>query len=384
MVRATYPVGLLFSLTGSYETAGRTMLNGALLACRETGAIGSELVLEPHIIDPACDLAAYVPGAEVLLSRGIRHVVGCYTSSSRKEVIPVFEKRDALLWYPSHYEGFESSDNVIYTGASPNHHILPLIDYVVPTFGRRTYCVGSNYIWAWELNRILRENLAQLGGAIVAERYFAIGDTDFSQALDAILEARPDFIFNTLIGESAYAFFRALRQACLDRGIDQPTSLPVVGCNLSEPELKEIGREAVDGHVSSSVYFSSIPSAENRTFVAAYRRAFPEGPEPSTEAEGAYIAVSLLAQALRRAGTDEVSAVKNAVIEISMNAPQGLVSIDPETFHAFLTPRIGVSRPDGEFDLLVEAKVPLRPDPYLVRSSASIEAARVPSLRVVS
>ncbi|MBC8129499.1 MAG: transporter substrate-binding domain-containing protein [Rhizobiaceae bacterium] len=386
MARRNVPIGILFSATGSYGTVGRTMLNGALLACREIAADEEAgIVPDPFVIDPESRLSGYGPAVDAMLGRGIRHVVGCYTSSSRKEVIPIFEKRDSLLWYPAHYEGFESSENVVYTGAAPNHHILPLVDFLVARHGRRAFCIGSNYIWAWESNRILRDELGQRGGAVLAERYLPVGETDMARIVDAIIEAAPDFVFNSLIGESAYAFFRAFRAECRARGIDQVRRFPVASCNLSEPELIEIGPEAIDGHLSSSVYFAAIDSDANRRFVAAYDRAFPQGPVASAEAEAAFIAVKLLAQTLTDAGTDAVAAVRARVGGQKLDAPQGRVSIDPQTLHAYLTPRIGRSRADGQFDILMEAQDPVRPDPYLVRSSATFEQPVFrPSLRIVS
>ena len=108
---------------------------------------------------------------------GLVHVVGCYTSSSRKEVLPLFEKHDGLLWYPSHYEGFESSDNVVYTGAAPNQHIVPLAEHLLRHYGTSAYCLGSNYIWAWENNKIMREAVQSAGGTVLAERYVPVGET---------------------------------------------------------------------------------------------------------------------------------------------------------------------------------------------------------------
>ena len=139
-----FRIGVMFSTTGPYSIVARSMLNGALLAVAEQPA--ANITIEPVVVNPGGDLASYAALSRELLHEGIRHVVGCYTSSSRKEVIPCFEKHDALLWYPSHYEGFESSNNVIYTGASPNQHVLPLVDHVLATIGSSAFCVGSNYI----------------------------------------------------------------------------------------------------------------------------------------------------------------------------------------------------------------------------------------------
>jgi branched-chain amino acid transport system substrate-binding protein len=374
----------MFSTTGSYRVVARSMLNGALLAFSEIAQTDGALALEPIVVNPSGDLERYRELSRELLKAGIRHVVGCYTSSSRKEVIPCFEKHDGLLWYPSHYEGFESSDNVIYTGASPNQHVLPLVDYLASRVGKRAFCVGSNYIWAWENNRIFREALTARGGVVVAERYLSVGDTEFDQVISAILDQRPDFVFNNLIGTSAYAFFRAFRAACRARGIDQAAEIPVASCTLSEPELAEIGLDAIDGHLTSSVYFSSLDSPENATFVQAYAEAFPDMPAACADAEASYIAVKLLAAALEQAGTDDARCVRAMVANQRLAAPQGEVRIDSQTFHAWLTPRIGRSAVNGQFDVLLEARSPVAPDPYLVQSSPRFAVAmRSPVLRVV-
>ena len=211
---------------------------------------------------------------------------------------------------------------------------------------------------------------------MVAERYLSVGDTEFDQVISAILDQRPDFVFNNLIGTSAYAFFRAFRAACRARGIDQVDEIPVASCTLSEPELAEIGADAVDGHLSSSVYFSSLELPANAAFIEAYVRAFPDGPVSSADAEASYIAVKLLAatleQADRRAPRQRLA------------APQGEVRIDAQTHHAWLTPRIARSALNGQFEVLLEARNPIAPDPYLVQSSPRFASAmRSPVLRVV-
>jgi branched-chain amino acid transport system substrate-binding protein len=262
--------------------------------------------------------------------------------------------------------------------------MLPLVHYLLQHHGRRAFCVGSNYIWAWENNRILRESVSARGGTVLAERYFAVGETDFSQVVEAIIAARPSFVFLTLIGTSAYAFFRMFRAACRAAGIDQAREIPVASCSLSEPELEAIGTDAVDGHLSSSVYFTSIESADNARFLAAYRAAFPGGPTASADAEASYNAVWLLARSMAAAGSDDPRAVKARLVEQHCDAPQGKVWIDSETCHAFLTPRIGRSNADARFDLVGEARAPVRPDPYLVNNSGRFEAAPFPVLRLVS
>ncbi len=385
MARLRVPVGILISSDGPYSVVSKSMLCGALLGIAEAQDEHCEVELEPIIANPAGELARYSAMAAEILSGGIKHVVGCYTSSSRKEIIPLFEKADALLWYPSHYEGFESSNNVVYTGAVANQHLLPLVEYLLSFIGPKAFCVGSNYIWAWENNRILREAIGPNGGAVVAERYFPVGYTEFRQVIDAILSARPSFVFNTLIGESSYQFLRDLRAACSSRGIDQASEIPVASCTLSEPELVAIGPGAVDGHITSSVYFSSLDTPENDRFVRAYRARFPDGPVASADAEATYLAVRLLALAVMEAGAIEASAVKRAVARRSIMAPQGEVRIDPETMHASLTPRIARSNIEGGFTVLREATRPVPADPYLIRSSSRFGAVAIrPVLPIAS
>jgi ABC-type branched-subunit amino acid transport system substrate-binding protein len=379
------PVGVLISSDGPYSVVSKSMLCGALLGIAEAQAEHGDLELDPIIANPRGELALYSSMASEMLSNGIKHVIGCYTSSSRKEIIPLFEKADAILWYPSHYEGFESSSNVVYTGAVANQHLLPLVEYLLSYVGPKAFCVGSNYIWAWENNRILREAIGPNGGTVVAERYFPVGCREFAQAIDAILAARPSFVFNTLIGESSYQFLRDLRAACRSRGVDQAREIPVASCTLSEPELEAIGAGAVDGHITSSVYFSSLDTPENDRFVKAYRARFPDGPVVSADAEATYLAVRLFARAVTEAGTDEACAVKRAVALRPIMAPQGEVRIDAETMHASLTPRIACSRPDGGFTVLREATRPVPADPYLIRNSSRFGAVAIrPVLRVAS
>ena len=385
MTVTAFPIGLLISTAGPYAEASTGMLAGALLAVEAVNAGPLPVRLVPRLGDPRGELARYAALGDEMLAAGVRHVVGCYTSSSRKEIIPQFEKADALLWYPSHYEGFESSPNVVYTGPVANQHLLPLADYLVRHVGQTAFCVGSNYIWAWENNRVMRDAMAAAGGTVLAERYFAVGSTDFDQVIAAILAERPAFVFNTLIGVSSYRFVRDLRAACGRRGLDQPAVLPVASCTLSEPELAAIGPGAMDGHITSSVYFASLASPENDRFRAAYAARHPSGPAVSADAEATYVAVMLLAQALAAAGTDEIGAVKAAVGRQVLRAPGGEVAIDPDTMHAALTPRIGRSNAAGQFDILAEAPAPVRADPYLIGSASRFGAlAPRPRLRIAS
>jgi len=379
-----YRIGLLFSTTGSYGVVARSMLNGALLALKElNGEAPGGATFVPVVADPGGSIERYADLCRDLLCSGIKHIVGCYTSSSRKEIIPLIEKHDALLWYPSHYEGFETSNNVIYTGASPNQHIMPLIDHMLARYGSRVVCLGSNYIWAWENNRIMRETILLRGGSVPLERYIAIGEIDFSTIIGEIMSIRPNFVFNTLIGTSAYSFFKQFREQCAAAGINQTGEIPVASCSLSEPELQAIGPDAVDGHISSSVYFSSVATPENDAFLEAYARSYPDGPSVSADAEASFVAAKLLGLSIRSVGSDNVRQVRSDVVKLRVKAPQGEVFIDPDTLHAYLTPRIGRSNRNFCFDVLLEARAPVQPDPYLLRYSPRFTLDQPARLRLV-
>jgi branched-chain amino acid transport system substrate-binding protein len=386
MSKQIHDIGVLISTTGSYGNVGETILNGCMLACEEIRADPSLSVeLSPLHLDPGGDPLQYVKCMQQLISRGIRHIVGCYTSISRKEVLPTLEKHNALLFYPTHYEGFEISEHVIYTGASPNHHTSPLIGYLVKNHGARAFCIGSNYIWAWESNRTLREGLQAHRAKVLTERYLPVGETDMQDIIESIFQSQPDFIFNTLIGESSYEFFRQFRKACLARGIDQPSRFPIASCNLSEADLECIGTEACDGHISSSVYFASLDTSQNQRFVQAYRKRFPNGPAVSVETEASYIATWLLAYGLQATGGSDSMALREAIQAKPLLAPQGRVWIDGENLHAWLTPRLASSMKDFSFRITEEAPQPVRPDPYMLNTQDDTEMGLTfPRLRIVS
>ncbi len=362
------PVGLVFSVTGPYSAVSSAMLNGALLAIDEVNSGKAyDFALEPKFVDPAGKVADYRVACEHMLKHDqVRHIVGCYTSSSRKEVIPCFEKYDGLLWYPSHYEGFETSSNVIYTGAAPNQHIIPLTKFMMKAYGKRAFCVGSNYIWAWENNRILREILTANGGDVVSERYIPVGSQDVDHLIADIVRHRPDFIYSTLIGDSRYAFVRAYQELGEKNSAFQANRVPITDCSLSEPELLRIGPTASPGLIASSVYFQSIESERNDGFIASYQARFGAQTTTCADAEASYISVLLLANAIQRAGTTGIDAIRHAALGSGIDAPQGRVTIDADNAHCYLTPRLARALDDRQFEIFALAPEPVKPDPYLV------------------
>ena len=365
--REPVPLGLLYSTTGPYGPVGCDMVNGILLAIDEVNADpdnGFELV--PVALDPGGEVHRYQEHVQTMIDRGdVRHIVGCYTSASRKQVLPLLERYDRLLWHSARYEGFENSDNVIYVGAAPNQHIVPLAAHMIKNIGADVFCVGSNYIWTWETTRVLQEIVHAAGGRILAKRLVPMGDVDIDHIVEEIIEKRPPAIFNTLVGEASYRFHRQLHQARRLTGIDSEAAAPVLSCSLSETELRLIGAAASVNHLSSSVYFASIETAANHSFVRRYQAMFGPSAQPSVDSEAAYLCGILLARAIHRSGSADAQAVRNAVYGVTVDAPQGEVHVDRETNHCYLTPRLARSQNDFSFDVIEAFDKPVKPDPYL-------------------
>jgi len=383
------PLTILFSTSGPYAALGREALDGALMALAEVNSSDRHhFTLVPEICDPAGQTESYAPLLDRSLRRsGARHAVGGITSWSRKEMIPTIERHQALLWYGCPYEGFEANDRVVYLGACPNQHIVPLLAYALPRHGARGGLVGSNYIWGWETNRIGRELLADHGGQAAVERYLPLGDTDVQRLIDEIAAKRPDFILNTLIGPSSYAFFAAYARLAAADPAFAPARRPVLSCNLTECELPEIGPAAF-GHLSTAPYFDSLPGADNAAFRQRIAARF--GPERKGSAFflGAWLGVHLLAEAMREAGTDDPDAVLRVVTSRRFPTPLGPLAIDHRTNHAILRPHLARVAEGGRFEIIESAARPIPPDPYLAEYAAQAPAAATPrgqrsNLRVV-
>ena len=386
MTKPSIPLGLVFSRSGPYAMMGREMEKSALMAVDEVNQSEEfDFNFTPHLRDPAGIVPAYHTACDDLIrERGVEHIVGCYTSASRKMVIPIVERTERLLWHPARYEGFESSDNVIYVGAAPNHTVVPLVRHMLDQIASDVFCAGSNYVWTWESNRVLREIVTGAGGRILAERLLELGETVLDHIVSEIIERRPPAVFNTLVGESSYAFMRALHAASQDARL----SIPILSCSLCEPELKMIGPAASVGCISSSAYFESIETDENRAFVTRWKARHGTESNPSVDGQSTYVCVMLLARAIRRAGTTEIAEVRRAAANHRYDSPQGPVWVDPANNHCFLTPRLARSVQGSQFEIFWEADAPERPDPYLsnldLASFAKPDTASDPALRRAS
>lgn len=355
-------LGLLYSRSGSYRLISEACFSGAQAAISLVNADPSmDLTFLPVERDPGGNVDAYAPLCQdILKNTGARHVLGCVTSWSRKEVIPTVEKYGGTLWYAVPYEGFEASDHVVYTHACPNQHLLPLLDWVMPAHGRRACLVGSNYIWGWEMNRLARECVMAAGGEVLVERYLPIGSRDVERMIEELRFARPDFILNSLIGPSSYEFMAAYRALGLEDAHFRPDRCPVLSCNLTECELSALGQSA-EGMVAAGPYFRGVPGWPGL------------GTYGSSHEAAAFAAVMELARLVaHRAGAETLPLSQL----LAGDRCRGIV--DPETHHTVLP--VIIARVEGGAFRPIKRWEAVAGDPYLTRSSS----ASAPMLRVVS
>lgn len=357
-------IGVLYSRTGVTSATESEHFFGTALAIEEINAAGgvNGRLLDPVVYDPKCDADEYRRLATRMLQEDdVTVIFGCSTSSSRKAVLPVIERNNALLWYCSIYEGFEYSPNVIYTGAVPNQNSMQLAAYLLHNRGKRFFLIGADYIYPRESNRIMRDMVEEHGGEIVEEVYFP-SDADPSALEEAVREIKrmePDVVFSTLIGRGAREFYRLYREL----GID-PACIPIASLTMTEGETQMIGSHLCGGHIVSATYVNTLNNASNARFLESWRARFADQPA-SMWSEMAYNQVHLFALALARTGSLDTAKLVEAAREVEFNSPEGPLRIDPENNHAILTPRIAVCRSDGGFDVVWEGAGPVKPDPYL-------------------
>jgi branched-chain amino acid transport system substrate-binding protein len=363
--RDVWRVGVLFSRSGLMAVSESEHFFGTALAIEEInnagGILGREIEVVAH--DPGSIPETYRKMADRLLTEdGASVIFGCSTSAERKAVLPAIERRNGLLWYPSLYEGFEYSPNVIYTGACPNQNSFPLAEYIVRKNGPRVYLIGSNYIYPRESNRIMRDLVESYSGQVVGEQYVSMeaSDSELTRALEAIRMQSPDVVFSTIVGRTAQRFYRLFATMGFD-----PARVPIASLTMAEGELREIGPEFCVGHLTAASYFGSLKRENNIRFKTAFANAYGKDRPVSMWSAGAYAQVKLFERALTQAGSLDTQRLVDAALGLSLDAPEGPIQIDPDNNHVWLTPRIGRVRPDGEFDIVWEGKSPIKPDPYL-------------------
>ena len=355
-------IGVLHSLTGTMATSETPLVDALRLAVEEAnreGGIGGAQI-EMIVADCRSDAEYCAQQADNLIaSEGVNALFGCWTSACRKAVRKVVEKHDHLLFYPLQYEGMEKSPNIIYTGAAPNQQVIPMVSWAMQEHGKRAFLVGSDYEFPLVTNRIVKKLLYAKGGMAVGERYLPLGEKSMAALAREIKEKRPDFVLNTINGDSNLYFFRALQEA----GISAE-DIPVFSTSIAEVELAVIGPELMAGHYAAWNYFQSIDSSENRDFVERFRNRF--GPQRVLDdpMEASYIAFKLWVNALRsKRGKDRLD-INNVLAQQSLVAPEGIVAVDIPTHHLWKPVRIGRARADGNFDIVWQSERSIAPAPY--------------------
>ena len=366
--RRPLTVGALFSQTGPTAFLERSQYNAFQLAVEEInasgGVAGREVV--PVTYDAQSEPARFSQLAEQMLDEDrAALLIGCYMTNTRQAVVPVVERRRALLAYAAPYEGFEYSPNVIYGGAVPNQHILLLARYLMRHVGKRFYLVGTRYTFPVESNRVMMTLVAEQSGDVLSERYVKLDArrSELAQIVDDIKRKKPDVVFCTVVGEAAALFY----ELCRDAGIADTTT--IASLTITEAELALMPRGLAEGHLTAATYFQSIDSPANRRFVESYKVRFGAEHPLNAMAETAYGLTHMVLAAVGRCNSVEPDAVRAELARAVFEAPQGPIRLDPDNSHFYLWPRIGRAEADGQFRILEQTPTAVKPDPYLINHS---------------
>ncbi len=360
-------VGILHSLSGTMAISEKSVVDSTELAIEEinkAGGIGGKQIVAIKE-DGASDWPTFAEKARKLIDEDqVVVIFGCWTSASRKAVLPVFEEKNHMLYYPVQYEGQECSKNIFYTGAAPNQQIEPSVEWLLKEKGKEFYLVGSDYVFPRTANTIIKAQLEAKGGTVVGEDYLPLGSTEVTPIIAKIRSALPNggVIYNTMNGDSNVALFKQMQGAGLT-----PDKYPVMSVSIAEEEVKAIGTEFLKGHLAAWNYFQTVESPENTKYVEAFKAKFGEDRVTNDPMEAAYISVNIWKQAVEKAGDpgtpSDLEKVRQAAYEQKFAAPGGPVTMN-NNHHLSKTVRIGEVRDDGLFEIVFETPGPVDPLPW--------------------
>ncbi len=360
----TIKVGILHSLSGTMAISEKSVVDAEQLAIKEINAAGGVLgkQIEAIVEDGASDWPTFNEKAKKLIDQDkVATVFGCWTSASRKAVLPTFESKDHMLWYPVQYEGQECSKNIFYTGAAPNQQIEPSVDWLLENKGKDFFLVGSDYVFPRTANTIIKAQVEAKGGKIVGEDYIPLGGTEVTPIISKIKSALPDggVIYNSLNGDSNVAFFKQLQGAGMG-----PDKYPSMSVSIAEEEVKAIGVEYLKGHYAAWNYFQTVETPESKKFVEAFKKEYGDDRVVNDPMEAAYIMVYLWKQAVEKAGVaDDLEKVRTAALGQTFAAPEGKVTLE-NNHHLSKVVRIGEVRDDGLFEIVYDSKTAVKPVPW--------------------
>ncbi|BDT68490.1 aliphatic amidase expression-regulating protein [Comamonadaceae bacterium OS-1] len=374
----TIKVGVLHSLSGTMAISETVLKDTVLMAIDEINAKGGLLgkKLEPVVVDPASNWPLFAEKTKQLLGQDkVSVIFGCWTSVSRKSVLPVVEEMNGLLFYPVQYEGEELSKNVFYTGAAPNQQAIPAVDYLMSKAGggaKRWVLLGTDYVYPRTTNKILRAYLLSKGvkETDIDEKYTPFGHSDYQTIVADIKKfsaGGKTAVVSTINGDSNVPFYKELGNAGL-----KAKDVPVVAFSVGEEELRGVDTKPLVGHLAAWNYFMSIKSPANTEFIkkwSAYAKAkkLPGADKPLTNdpMEATYIGINMWAQAVKKANSTDTDKVIAAMAGQKFNAPSGIVSeMDAKNHHLHKSVFIGEIKADGQFNVVWKTPGPVKAVPW--------------------
>ena len=376
--KETIKVGILHSLSGTMAISETSLKDVALMAIDEINADGGLLgkQLEPVVVDPASNWPLFAEKAgELLQKQKVAVTFGCWTSVSRKSVLPVFEEHNGLLFYPVQYEGEESSYNVFYTGAAPNQQAIPAVEYLMSEDGggaKRFVLLGTDYVYPRTTNKILNHFLKSKGVSPkdIMESYTPFGHSDYQTIVAKIKKfssGKPTAVISTINGDSNVPFYKELG----NQGVTAE-DIPVVAFSVGEEELRGIDTKPLVGHLAAWNYFMSVDTKENKAFIKKWnayvkKNKLPGGTGRVTNdpMEATYIGIKMWAQAVKQAGTVNVDAVRQAIGGQTVQSPSGFqITMDAKNHHLHKPVVIGEITEDGQFEIVWQTDGPIRADAW--------------------
>ena len=375
----TIKVGILHSLSGTMAISETALKNVALMTIEEINAGGGVLgkKLEPVVVDPASNWPLFAERARQLLAQDkVAAVFGCWTSVSRKSVLPVFKELNGLLFYPVQYEGEELEKNVFYTGAAPNQQAIPAVEYLMSEEGggaKRFVLLGTDYVYPRTTNKILRAFLKSKGvsDADILEDYTPFGHADYQTIIARIkqfaAEGKKTAVVSTINGDSNVPFYKELGNAGL-----KATDVPVVAFSVGEEELRGVDTKPLLGHLAAWNYFMSVDNPQNKAFIDKYRAWAKKNAVPNADTvvtndpmEATYVGLHMWKQAVEKAGSTDVDKVIAAMGGQTFKAPSGFtLTMDATNHHLHKPVLIGEVRDDGQFDVVWQTQQPIRAQPW--------------------
>ena len=375
----TIKVGILHSLSGTMAISETVLKDTALMTIAEINAKGGVLgkQLEPVVVDPASNWPLFAEKARQLITQDhVAVVFGCWTSVSRKSVLPVFEELNSLLFYPVQYEGEELSKNVFYTGAAPNQQAIPAVEYLMSKDGgsaKRFVLLGTDYVYPRTTNKILRSFLHSKGikDEDIMEEYTPFGHSDYQSIIAKIKkfssEGKKTAVVSTINGDSNVPFYKELGNQGL-----KATDVPVVAFSVGEEELRGVDTKPLVGNLAAWNYFMSIKNPTNAAFIKEWsdyaikaNLASKDKPLTNDPMEATYIGIHMWAQAVEKAKSTDTDKVIAAMAGQSFKGPDGFViTMDAKNHHLHKPVFIGEIKPDGQFNVVWKTPGPIKAQPW--------------------